>query len=55
MSYITYPEGLGGLPYEGRIRYGIGKRQKEVVTVNGRKHYFNKMEVTKEIKYDHGE
>ena len=50
-----YPEGPGGLPYEGRIIYGISKKQKDIVTVNGRKHYFNQMEVIKEIKYDHGE
>lgn len=50
-----YPEGPGGVPYEGRTIYGISKKQKDIVTVNGKKYYFNHMEVIKEIKYSHDE
>ena len=50
-----YPEGPGGLPYEGRTIYGISKKQKDTVIVNGKKHYFNHLEVIKEIKYNHDE
>lgn len=46
-----YPEGPGGLPYEGRTIYGISKKQKDTVIVNGKKHYFNHLEVIKEEKY----
>ena len=46
-----YPEGPGGLPYEGRTIYGISKKQKDTVIVNGKKHYFNHLEVLKEEKY----
>ena len=46
-----YPEGPGGLSYEGRIIYGISKTQKDTVVVNGRKHFFNHIERIKEIKY----
>lgn len=46
-----YPEGPGGLSYMGRTFYGISKRQKDTVVVNGRKHFFNHMEVIKEEKY----
>ena len=47
-----YPEGPGGLGYEGRTIYGISKKQKDTVIVNRRKHYFNHMEIIKEIKYE---
>ena len=47
-----YPEGPGGLGFVGRTIYGISKKQKDTVVVNGRTHYFNHMEVIKEIKYD---
>lgn len=47
-----YPEGPGGLPYIGQIIYGISKRQKDTVVVNGRKHLFNHIEKIKEIKFD---
>lgn len=46
-----YPEGPGGQPYEGRTIYGISKKQKDTVIVNGKKHYFNHLEVIKEEKY----
>ena len=46
-----YPEGPGGLPYEGQTIYGISKKQKDTVIVNGKKHYFNHLEVIKEEKY----
>lgn len=45
-----YPEGPGDLPYEGRTIYGISKKQKDTVIVNGKKHYFNHLEAIKEIK-----
>ena len=51
----SYPEGPGGLPYEGRTIYGISKRQKDTVIINGREHYFNHLEVIKDIKYSHDE
>lgn len=50
-----YPEGSGGLPYEGRTIYGISKKQKDTIIVNGKKHYFNHLEVIEEIKYNHDE
>lgn len=45
-----YPE--GELTWEGRIVYGVSKKQKDTVIVNGRKHYFNHMEIIEEIKYE---
>jgi hypothetical protein len=45
-----YPE--GELTWDGRTIYGISKTQKDTVVVDGRTHYFNHMEVIKEIKYD---
>ena len=48
-----YPE--GEIKYDGCTIYGVGKKQKDTVTVNGRKHLFNHMEVIKEIKYNHDE
>lgn len=36
-----YPE--GELSYKDSTRYGISKTEKEVVIVDGRKHYFNKI------------
>ena len=47
-----YPEGPGGLPYIGQIIYGISKKQKDTVVVNGRRHLFNHIEKIKEIKFD---
>ncbi|MBQ6032777.1 MAG: hypothetical protein IJL29_07160 [Prevotella sp.] len=52
---ITCPYPEGEMKYEGCIIFGISKKQKDIVTVNGRKHYFNHMEVIKEIKYNHDE
>ena len=45
------PEGSVGENGEV-ITYGISKKQKDTVIVNGRKHYFNSMEVIEEIEYD---
>lgn len=45
------PEGSVGENGEV-ITYGISKKQKDTVIVNGRKHYFNPMEVIDEIEYD---
>lgn len=45
-----YPE--GALTWLGRTIYGVSKKQKDTVIVNGRKHYFNHIEKIKEIKYD---
>lgn len=50
MISCPYPE--GELKWEGRIIYGISKRKKDIVNVNGRKHYFNHIEKIKEIKFD---
>ena len=47
-----YPEGQGGLGYEGHVIYGVSKNQKDTVVVNVKKHYFNHMEVIKEIKFE---
>lgn len=44
-----YPE--GELHHTGCIIYGVSKKQKDVVEVNGKKHYFNHMEKIEEIKY----
>ena len=46
-----YPEGPGGLPFEGRKIYGISKKQKDTVVVNGRRHLFNHIEPISEIEY----
>ena len=48
-----YPE--GELKWVGRTIYSVSKKQKDTVVVNGRTHYFNHMEVIKEIKYDENE
>lgn len=45
-----YPEGAVGEPSAGCVIYGISKKQKDTVVVNGRKHLFNHMEVIGEIK-----
>lgn len=45
-----YPE--GELKWNGRITYGISKKKKDTVIVNGKEHYFNHMEVIREEKYD---
>ena len=47
-----YPEGPGGLGYEGRIIYGVSKQQKDTINVNGKKYYFNHMEVIERIQYE---
>lgn len=47
-----YPEGPGGLPYLGQIIYGVSKKQKDTVVVNGKKHLFNHIEKIKEIKFE---
>ena len=44
-----YPE--GEISYSGCITYGISKKQKDTVIVNGQKHYFNHMEPINEEKY----
>ena len=45
----SYPE--GELTWTGRNVYGVSKMQKDTVIVNGKKHYFNHMELIKEEKY----
>ena len=45
-----YPE--GELTWAGRTIYGVSKKQKDTVVVNGKKHLFNHMEVIEEIKFD---
>lgn len=47
-----YPEGPGGLGFDGCTIYGISKRQKDTININGKKYYFNHMDVIKEIKYE---
>ena len=44
-----YPE--GEMKYDGRTIYGVSKNKKDIVVVNGRKHFFNHLEPIKEIKY----
>lgn len=44
-----YPE--GELTWTGRNVYGVSKKQKDTVIVNGKKHYFNHMKLIKEEKY----
>ena len=44
-----YPE--GEMKYAGRIIYGVSKKEKDTVIVNGKKDLFNHMEVIKDIKY----
>ena len=48
-----YPE--GEIKWEGRTIYGVSKTRKDTVVVNGRKHYFNHMEVIEEIKFDNND
>ena len=38
--------------WDGRTIYGVSKKHKDTVVVNGKKHLFNHMEVIKEIKFD---
>lgn len=45
-----YPE--GELKWAGRTIYGVSKKQKDTVAVNGKKHLFNHIEKIKEIKFD---
>lgn len=45
-----YPE--GELHRTGCSIYGVSKKQKDTIIVNGRKHFFNHIELIKEIKYD---
>ena len=44
-----YPE--GELKWDGHTIYGVSKKQKDTVVVNGKKHLFNHLEVIGEIKY----
>lgn len=44
-----YPE--GELHHTGCKIYGVSKKQKDTVIVNGKKHYFNHIEKIEEIKY----
>lgn len=48
-----YPE--GELTWDGRTIYGISKTQKDTVVVDGRKYFFNHLDVIEEIKYDENE
>ena len=43
-----YPE--GEMKYAGRIIYGVSKKEKDTVIVNGKKDLFNHMEVIKDVK-----
>ena len=45
-----YPE--GELKWSGRTIYGVSKKQKDTININGKKYYFNHMDVIKEIKYE---
>lgn len=49
---ISCPCPEGEMTYGSRIIYGVSKKEKDIVVVNGKKHYFNHMEVIKEIKYE---
>ena len=44
-----YPE--GEMKYIGQTIFGISKKQKDTVVVNGKKYLFNHLEPIKEIKY----
>lgn len=48
---ITCPYPEGELHYIGRTIYGVSKKQKDTIVVNGRKHCFNHMEQVIEEKY----
>ena len=45
-----YPE--GEIKYDGCTIYGVSKKQRDTIEVNGRKHFFNHIERIKEIKYN---
>lgn len=45
-----YPEGT--IKWEGHNIYGVSKKRKDTVVVNGRKHLFNHIELIREIKFD---
>ena len=47
-----YPEGPGGLGFEGHKIYGVSKKQKDTVVINGKQHLFNYMEEIQDVKYD---
>ena len=49
MISCPYPE--GEMKYAGRIIYGVSKKEKDTVIVNGKKDLFNHMEVIKDVKY----
>lgn len=45
-----YPE--GELTYMGRKTYGVSKKRKDTVIVNGRKHFYNHIELKHDEHYD---
>lgn len=45
----VYPE--GELSWIGHKIYAVSRKKKDVVTVNGRKHYYNHLELVKDQKY----
>ena len=47
---ISCPYHEGEFKWIGRTVYGISKRRKDTVVVNGMKHLFNHMEVIEEMK-----
>lgn len=49
---ITCPYPEGELSYNGCLVYGISKTKKDIVNANGRKYYFNHLELVKEIQYE---
>ena len=51
MKTITSPYPEGEMKYDGCTIYGVSKKKKDIVVVNGRKHFFNHLEPIKEIKY----
>ena len=57
MDVKTIKETLrrGELSWINHTIYGISKARKDTMVVNGKKNYFNYMDVIKEIKYDKNE
>lgn len=44
-----YPE--GSMRYDGITTYGVSKTQKDVILVNGKKHYLNKIVIIRDKKF----
>ena len=49
---IDCPVPEGSWKYDCRIIYGVSKKKKDIIKVNGREHYFNHIEEVRRIVFD---